>query len=295
MGKLAHFAFTKVENYIDGRYSRIAMHPHMKEFNGYRSEYWDTNTEKPVLLLIHGFGAEAKYQWFEQIELLETKYRLLMPNLLYFGNTKTEERYKVQDQVMYVKDLLDFLDIQSCTILAASYGGLVGMEFTRQFPDRVNRITILGAPVKFIYDSDQKRVKDLFQINRIHDLFIPEDPKGLGVLMSASHGKRIYIPNYFFRPFHDKFYGTTSEHKNKLMDELISIRNQYAEHEYDFDIPIHLIWGSNDPIVPVDRAQKLKEYLGDRATLNVIPKGGHMANMVKPKMFNGLIKRTHFR
>ena len=27
-------------------------------------EYWDNELDKPVLLLVHGFGASTKFQWF---------------------------------------------------------------------------------------------------------------------------------------------------------------------------------------------------------------------------------------
>lgn len=292
MGRLARFAFNKVENYVDARFYKCGLVHTQKEFGIYNTEFWDSGFNKAPLILIHGFGAEAKYQWMDQISFLSQHYRLVIPNLLHFGRTdSSEERYSVQDQVEFLHCFLYELGIDCCTILGASYGGLVGIELARQFPDRVSRLVIQGAPVKFIYDSDQYRIAERFKLNRIHDLFVPESHKKLNVLISASNGRKSFIPHYFLKPFHDKFYGTTANQKIQLMEKMISIRDVYASHNYELEIPVHLIWGSNDPIVPVDRAMKLKEHIGVNATLDVIRNGGHMANMVKPTEFNSILNR----
>ena len=40
-----------------------------KVINGDTIEYWDNETDKPALVLVHGFGATTRFQWFKQVEM----------------------------------------------------------------------------------------------------------------------------------------------------------------------------------------------------------------------------------
>ncbi len=288
VAKVAHYG---VEVYVNKFYKDNGMHRRIAEFGDNVIEYWDTETELPPFLLVHGFGAEAKYQWYLQLALLSKKYRLIMPNLLYFGNSKNKSgKFTVQDQVEMLRDFLDHLGISSTKLLGASYGGLIGIELSSQ-GGLVNELFLMGAPVKYMYDADSERVSKMFEIEEVHELFVPSNPVQLKKLIHASSGKPSWIPSFFLKPFQEQFYEGTRKEKKQLLEQLIAIREVYAEKDYSTDIPVHLIWGTNDPIVPLDRAEKLRVHIGNNCTMDTIKNGGHMANLVKPKTFNRLLKK----
>lgn len=288
VAKVAHYG---VEVYVNKFYKDNGMHRRILEFEGDVIEYWDTETDLPPFVLVHGFGAEAKYQWYLQLSLLSKKYRLIMPNLLYFGNSKNKSgKFAVQDQVEMLEGFLGKLGLSSVKLLGASYGGLIGIELASQ-TKLVNELFLMGAPIKYMYADDHERVAELFHLDEVHELFVPSNPVQLKKLIQASSGKPSWIPSFFLTPFQEQFYEGTMEEKRQLLEQLIAIRDVYAEKDYRLNIPVHLIWGTNDPIVPLDRAQKLKGHLGVNCTIDTIKDGGHMANMVKPKKFNRLLKK----
>ena len=287
----AKVAYYGVEVYVNKFYKDNGMHRRIVEFGDNVIEYWDTETELPPFLLVHGFGAEAKYQWYLQIALLSKRFRVIMPNLLYFGNTKNRSgKFTVQDQVEMLVDFLNHLNISDIKLLGASYGGLIGIELASQ-KDIVNELFLMGAPVKYMYKDDIDRVSKIFEIEELHELFIPSNPAQLKKLIHASNGKPSWIPSFFLKPFQEHFYEGSREEKEQLLKHLIAVRDELKEKEYQISLPIHLIWGTNDPIVPLDRAEKLKEHIGDTCTIDAIKNGGHMANLVKPKSFNRILKR----
>jgi pimeloyl-ACP methyl ester carboxylesterase len=287
----AKVAYYGVEVYVNKFYKDNGMHRRIVEFGDNVIEYWDTETELPPFLLVHGFGAEAKYQWYLQIALLSKRFRVIMPNLLYFGNTKNRSgKFTVQDQVEMLVDFLNHLNISDIKLLGASYGGLIGIELASQ-KDIVNELFLMGAPVKYMYKDDIDRVSKIFEIEELHELFIPSNPTQLKKLIHASNGKPSWIPSFFLKPFQEQFYEGSRKEKEQLLKHLIAVRDELKEKEYQISLPIHLIWGTNDPIVPLDRAEKLKEHIGDTCTIDAIKNGGHMANLVKPKSFNRILKR----
>lgn len=288
VAKVAHYG---VEVYVNKFYKDNGMHRRIISFDDNVIEYWDTETELPPFLLVHGFGAEAKYQWYLQLSLLSKKYRLIMPNLLYFGNSKNVSgKYAVQDQVAMLEGLLKNLELNSVKLFGASYGGLIGIELSSQ-TNLVNELFLMGAPIKFMYAHDHKRVSNLFDLKEVHELFVPSNPVQMKKLIHASSGKPSWIPSFLLAPFQEQFYEGTIEEKKRLLEKLVAIREEYALKEYDLKIPVHLIWGVNDPVVPLERAQMLKEHLGSNCTLDTIKNGGHMPSLVKPKRVNRLLNK----
>jgi pimeloyl-ACP methyl ester carboxylesterase len=288
VAKVAHYG---VEVYVNKFFKDNGLHRRIAEFDDNVIEYWDTESDLPPFLLVHGFGAEAKYQWYLQLAILSKKYRVIMPNLLYFGNSKnTSGKYTVQDQVEMLRGLLNHLKVSSTKLLGASYGGLIGIELTTQ-TSLVNELYLMGAPIKYMYNEDTERLSEMFEIDDVHELFVPSNPVQLKKLIHASSGKPSWIPSFFLTPFQKQFYEGTRDEKKQLLEQLIAIRDEFAEKDYRTNLPVHLIWGTNDPIVPMDRAEKLKEHIGNSCTIDSIKDAGHMANLVKPKRFNRLLKK----
>lgn len=76
-------------------------------------EYWDNKKmDKPVLVLVHGFGASTKCQWEKQVNVLTEDYRLILQNLYQFGNTNSgSDKNGVDHQVHLVHNLIKHLEL----------------------------------------------------------------------------------------------------------------------------------------------------------------------------------------
>ena len=254
-------------------------------------DYWDTNSEKPVLLLIHGFGATTKYQWFKQVELLSAHYRVIMPNLLHFGKSYSEGRkYAVADQVEMVHNLMTELEIDTYIMGGVSYGGLVAAEMAVKYPEGLQKLFLLDAAVKFLGEDDIDRVKKQFDVPSIEALFVPKEVEGLKKLMYLATMKKSIMPARWLSEFHEEMYLKNFEDKRTLIVTLMDSLKEYQSHDYSaIEVPVMLIWGSNDAVIPADRGEKLKEHIGRNAFYHVIKNGGHMPALTKTKKFNKIL------
>jgi pimeloyl-ACP methyl ester carboxylesterase len=251
-------------------------------------EYWDSgDTNKPTLLLVHGFGASTKYQWYKQVKLLTEKYRVIAPNLNYFGRTiPAGPDYSVAGQVNTLESLLTHLEVDTCSLIGVSYGGLVSAELAHQTERVIPKMILFDTPTKFGDSSDLTDVMNYFEAPSIEELFAPSEPEGLNKLFFMATGKSRSMPAKFLVEFHEKSYSYNLEDKRKLITGLLADMDMFRKREYHFDMPILLIWGAEDKVVPLETGKQLSAYFGENGNLKVVDGAAHMPNMTHKREFN---------
>jgi pimeloyl-ACP methyl ester carboxylesterase len=69
--------------------------------------YW-AGGQGPTVLLVHGFGASAMWLWYPQVADLARDHRVILPDLLWFGESRSSDRdFSLDHQVHAVEALLD--------------------------------------------------------------------------------------------------------------------------------------------------------------------------------------------
>jgi len=281
------------EGHLNRKMKRADLQLHFDTLaTGAQVEYWDSkDTSKPALLLVHGFGATTKYQWYKQVKLLSKKYRVIAPNLNYFGKTVPDTAdYSVGGQVKMLEDLLDHLKLEEVTLMGVSYGGLVSVELLHETKRSVPAMVLFDTPVKFSDSADVEAVKAYFDTPTIEELFVPSEPAGLNKLLYLATGEDRKIPESFLKDFHQNAYAYNLEDKRKLITGLLGQMEEFKERAYSVSIPTLLIWGTDDKVVPLRTGEQLAEYLGSTAKLKKIEGAAHMPNMTHTKEFNILIE-----
>ena len=281
------------EKHLDGRMRHADLELFCEVIDsGDQIEYWDSkDTTKPAILLVHGFGASTKYQWYKQVELLSRKYRVIAPNLNYFGRTVPGmANFSVGGQVKMLELLLEHLGLDSLTLFGVSYGGLVSVELAATTHRKIQEMVLFDTPVKFADSSDVVAVKEYFDAPSIEELFVPSEPAGLNKLLYLATGKKREIPALFLDEFYEKSYAYNVSDKRQLIKGLLSEMKMFRKREYHFDMPILLVWGSEDRVVPLRTGERLCEYLGENAKLKVIAGAAHMPNMTHKKEFNAILE-----
>ena len=282
--------FKIADTHVNKKMASASMQCQRRVIKGDTVEYWDSQSNKPPLILIHGFGASTRFQWFKQVEMLSEHYRVILPNLLHFGNSfPSEDKFDLENQVALVSNLADDLGLKKFVLGGVSYGGIVSIEYANKNPDRIEKLIIIDSPIKFMFASDIENVCKTFKVPSVEELFAPSNAKGLKKLWHLSSSKKSLLPAFMFKEFHEKMYVGDLENKRTLMRSLLNDLNKYAKHEYSLEMPILLIWGSNDMAVPAERGKMLHDYLGENSEFHVIFKGGHMVNLNKTKEFNKIL------
>ena len=158
---------------------------------------------KPSLVLIHGFGPVATWQWRRQVRSLAPHFNVYIPDLIFFGGSSTTstERSEVF-QAKSVGKLLDKLEVVKLHVVGTSYGGLVAYNLAKMLGEgRVMKVVIASSGVNMTASSNQAIVRTS-QLDSIEDLMLPSSPHHLRKLMSLSIYKPPHIvPDFVLNAF----------------------------------------------------------------------------------------------
>ena len=285
-------AFKLSDNYTKNKLKRGSLEHAILETDKYVFSYWDSGpSDKPVYILLHGFCSSTHLQWFKQAKTLAKTHRLILPDLLYFGSKpKRQGKYRIQDQVDAISDLIKELDIDSLVIGGISYGGLVAAELAMQEKDKVEKLTIFSSPVKFFSDDDLSQIETTSNIKDISELLVPADIEMMQKLANIILFKDKKFPNFILKDFQNNLFQEEQSNSNlrALLNEIEVEKNYFMNRNYEFDYPVLLIWGANDELIPARIGKELKAFI-PTSELHLIPNAGHCPNIEKKKKFDEIL------
>ncbi len=99
----------------------------------------------PALVLVHGIG-DSSATWDPVLPALARRHLVIAPDLLGHGSSdKPRADYSVAAYANGVRDLLGVLGVERATLVGHSLGGGVAMQFAYQFPERTERLVLVGS------------------------------------------------------------------------------------------------------------------------------------------------------
>jgi pimeloyl-ACP methyl ester carboxylesterase len=99
----------------------------------------------PPILLIHGIG-DSSDTWLRVIPQLAQRHTVIAPDLLGHGESaKPRADYAVAAYACGMRDLLGVLDVERVSVVGHSLGGGIAMQFAYQFPERCERLVLVGS------------------------------------------------------------------------------------------------------------------------------------------------------
>ncbi len=112
--------------------------------NGHERAYLKVGSG-PALLLLHGLGGNL-LTWERVIPALAERFTVIAPDLLGHGRSaKPRADYSLGGYANGMRDLLTILDVDQVSVVGHSFGGGVAMQFAYQFPERSERVVLVGS------------------------------------------------------------------------------------------------------------------------------------------------------
>ncbi|RLM92120.1 dihydrolipoyllysine-residue acetyltransferase component of acetoin cleaving system-like [Panicum miliaceum] len=255
---------------------------------------------RPVVVLIHGFGPDPTWQWAAQAGPLSRHFDLVVPTLLFFGASAT--RAPARSDAFQAAALAALLTGgggassnlpglgagRTVHVVGTSYGGLVAYHLARELHRRGGGVRV-GKVALCDSDAckgaeDDRALAARSGVAEVAELLAPADTRALRRLMAVcAHRPVKYIPECLLRDMLRKYFGDKREDKIALIKGITTGEGfQLAPLPQE----VLIIWGEFDQIFPVEKAHKMKEKLGEKATVRVIPNTGHLPQQEDPKLFN---------
>ena len=137
------------------------------------------DSSKPYLLMLHGMGANARTNWSSQVGTLSQHYNLILPDLIYFGESTSESKnYAIELQIEQIHEAILKLGITSkLNVMGFSYGGLTAAMYNQTYPSEVLKLIIIDGPVKFYSGEMADSLANIVGVKTIKNVIVPSTIK----------------------------------------------------------------------------------------------------------------------
>lgn len=253
--------------------------PQTVEIGGRRLRYLAMGPEEgdTPLLFLHGFGGDLN-NWLFNTETLSADrvtYALDLPG----HGESTKDVGGFGDLVAAVDGFIDHLGLSAVHLVGHSMGGAVALSYAADNPDRVGSLTLidsagLGPDINdeyingFIKATGRKDLKPLLRL-----LFAADDLVTRQMVDDVLKFKRKDGVQPALQTLADEVFpgGKQSLDLCGTLDAL--------------DVPVEVIWGSDDQIIPSSHAHDLP----DGVAVEILDGQGHSPHMEAANRVNSLI------
>ncbi|MBL7552345.1 alpha/beta fold hydrolase [Frankia sp. AgB1.9] len=269
--------------------------PRFLTVHGHRRAYLRAGRGSPVLL-IHGIG-DSSATWLPVLPGLARRHTVIAPDLLGHGlSDKPRADYSVGGFACGMRDLLTVLGIERATVVGHSLGGGVAMQFAYQFPERCERLVLVGTGGVGPQVSPLLRLaaspggEALLSLLRLPAARLA----GHGVisalgLLGTDLGRD---SDEVARVFGGLATGQSRAAFLRTLRSAVDARGQaitMLDRCYLAQgMPTLIMWGGRDAVIPVEHARIAHEAMpGSR--LEIFPDAGHFPHHTDPDRFQAVL------
>jgi pimeloyl-ACP methyl ester carboxylesterase len=223
-------------------------------------------------ILLHGLPSQSLTWTGLMRPLADNGIRTIAPDWIGFGNSsKPEPRdfaYSPDAFVAAFAEMVDALSLDRVSLVVQGFLGTVGIQYAIRYPDRINKLVILNAPLT----NDAKLPWNLKLLGLpVAGEMLTQDP--LTVERTLEAGCKCVIEDKYLEAYRKPYLKSSIPGRShlatirnlKLAESLTEISTGLPK----LDIPIQILWGINDPWLDLAQAQACLKSLkhGELVTL----------------------------
>lgn len=264
-------------------------HSRFTEVNGLRVHYQEAgDPAAPVMFLIHGF-LSSTFVWSKVfLELVDAGFRVIAPDLIGYGYSAKPRNfeYTIESQARVIAGLIERLRCEGATLIGSSFGGAIAATVALNRPELASKLILVGA----VSNNEPKRhrLMRLVRTPVVGDIVSPLLAGSRRLLRARM--KRIADRHQTaldeFR-VDARFLPLRAAGTHRAI--IRTVRNWDAERiEREAHLirqPTLLVWGDNDPDVPLRDGKRLQELMKN-ARLIVFKDCGHHPQEEYPGAFS---------
>ena len=257
------------------------------------TRFWALGDEGSTVLLIHGIGGSLE-DWMLNANALARHNRVYALDLVGSGHSdKPSVSYSFSYLAQFVNDFMEAQNIDRASLIGHSLGGGVTLQFTIQFPDKVDKLVLVNSaglgkeasiffrlptlPIlgELLTRPSRKGTANLLKAC-VHDPAVVTDELiELGYSLAVLPGAQ----NAFLSTVRSlgNFRGIRKDVLRSIVDNLDTIT-----------APTLVFWGQQDRILPVAHAYIAEKRIPN-ARLHIFNPCGHCPQLERPEEFNSKV------
>nr|WP_069968119.1 MULTISPECIES: alpha/beta fold hydrolase [Desertifilum]OEJ74279.1 hydrolase [Desertifilum tharense IPPAS B-1220] len=223
-------------------------------------------TDKPPVILLHGLPAQS-YSWREVLPALASQgMRAIAPDWLGFGFSakpdRREFRYTADAFVQALAELIDQLEIERFSLVVQGFVGSSGLLYALRYPEKIERLAILNAPLspeaRVPWKIKQLGLPLMGEMLTQDPLLVDRTLEGGGKYQVADKDLDIYRAPFLKSSAAGRSLFATVQNL-RLAEVTSKITSGFA----NWTQPTQIIWGINDPWLPVSQAEAFAQMLNN--------------------------------
>ena len=238
--------------------------------------YLESGNSKKTLVLIHGLGASAE-RWEKVIPLFAKHFRVIIPDLIGFGySDKPLADYTLDFFSSFLEKFFAAANIQNPILIGSSLGGQIAVEYTAEHSQNVEKLILIspsGVMKKSTPALDAYIMAALYPNEQsAKSAFETMEGSGKSIPIDIINGfvTRMKLPNAKFA----------------FMSTLLGLKNSdlITEKLTNISSPTLIIWGTNDPIIPITFADVFVSSI-ENCQFYQMNECGHTPYVQEPEKF----------
>jgi pimeloyl-ACP methyl ester carboxylesterase len=256
------------------------------DINGARLHY-EVQGSGPALVLIHA-GIAHLDMWDEQVDHFASQYRVIRYDIRAQGRSSNPPGPYADYEDL--RGLLDYLDIPQATILGASNGGRIAIDFTLTYPEQVSALITVAASLagyEYVHIDDAILQKDAA---------IDQATEAGNIPLAVELETQFWVDGFKRTPDQvDQAVRAKAVEMNTFLFNLPEGKGEPQRLEppavsrlREIQVPTLAIVGDQDIPDMIEITNLLEKEI-DGAKKAIMVQAAHMPSMEKPAQFNQIV------
>lgn len=255
--------------------------------NGQRLHYIDEG-KGPAILFVHGTPSWS-FDYRHLVKKLQENYRCIAIDHIGFGLSDKPRHYDYSTQ-NHSKTLEKFVlekQLDRLTLVVHDFGGPIGLNFARQYPEKIKRLVILNS---WLWSSKSDpgfvRLSKLLKSPLLPFLYryLNFSPR---FILPKSFGDR-KLPQHIIRQYTKPFAGKNERNgvvafAGSLLNDQDWFQELWDTRQAISDKPTLFIWGMKDPLIKPHYLDKFKNGFRNSTTKR-LETTGHFPQEEQPEI-----------
>jgi pimeloyl-ACP methyl ester carboxylesterase len=260
--------------------------------NGINTRYWQMGDRGSAIILLHGGNGSIEF-WLYNIATLAQNHQVYAFDMVGAGRSDSPDAtYSLAYQAEFLSSFMTALNLNTATLIGNSMGGGVALEFTRLYPDRVDRLVLVDS---MGFGAEISLGIRLITLPAIVNLLRPGRWMIPAMLRSNFYDGNKLPPEWiefrypiFALPGRNHVILKLGQSNFNLAGVLPEVYQPIFDNLPKISQKTLIIWGDCDRIIPVKHAYIAAERLPN-SQLHIFPNCGHHPYLEYPAKFDRLV------
>jgi pimeloyl-ACP methyl ester carboxylesterase len=262
------------------------------QVNGINTRYWQMGECGSTVILLHGGNGSIEF-WLYNIATLARQHQVYAFDMVGAGKSDCPDAtYSLTNQAKFLHDLMATLSLDTATLIGNSMGGGVALEFTRLYPDRVDRLVLVDS---MGFGSEISLGIRLITLPGVVNLLRPGRWMIPAMLRSNFYDGNSLPPEWiefrypiFAMPGRNHVILKLGQSNFNLAGVIPEVYQPILASLPNINQKTLIIWGDCDRIIPVKHAYIAAERIPN-SQLAIFPNCGHHPYLEYPAQFDRLV------